>query len=70
VDEVALEQFSLQFRRFFLLIIMLASLRSHLSSPHEVCDSPDQAAYYHILGSKLEDSSLARHLAGLGVKIV
>jgi hypothetical protein len=28
-------------------------LHIHLSPPHEVCDSPDQAAHYHTLGSKL-----------------
>jgi hypothetical protein len=32
--------------------------------PHEVCYSPDQAAHYHILGPKLIDSPLTRHLAG------
>jgi hypothetical protein len=37
---------------------------THLSQPHEVCDSSDQAAYYHTLGPKLEDSYLTRHLAG------
>jgi hypothetical protein len=35
-----------------------------------VCDSPDQAAHYQTLGSKLAASSLTRHLAGLGVKVV
>jgi len=33
-------------------------LHTHLSPPHEVCDSPDQAAHYHTLGSKFGASSL------------
>jgi hypothetical protein len=39
-------------------------LCTHLSLPHEVCDSPDQAARYHTLGPKLWASSLTWHLAG------
>jgi hypothetical protein len=35
-----------------------------------VCDSPDQAAHYRTLGTKLGASSLTRHLAGLGVKVL
>jgi hypothetical protein len=27
-------------------------LHTHLSPPHVICDSPDQAAHYHTLGSK------------------
>jgi hypothetical protein len=38
--------------------------------PHEVCDSPNQAAHYHTLGPKLEAPSLTRHLACLGAKVV
>jgi hypothetical protein len=38
------------------------------SPPHDVCDSPDQAAHYHTLGPKLGASSLTRHLAGIGPK--
>jgi hypothetical protein len=45
-------------------------LHTHLSPPHEVCDSPEQAAHYHIRGPKLGASSLTRHLAGLGAKVV
>jgi hypothetical protein len=45
-------------------------IASHPSSPHPVCDSPDQAAHYHTLGPKLGASSVSRHLTGLGVKTV
>jgi hypothetical protein len=37
---------------------------THLSSPHEVSNSPDQAAHYHTLGPKLGASSVTRQLAG------
>jgi hypothetical protein len=43
-------------------------VHTHVSPPHEVFDSPDQAAHYHIIGRKLGASSLTRHVAGLGVK--
>jgi hypothetical protein len=36
-------------------------LHIHLSPPHEVCDSPDQSAYYHHLGPKSGASFLTRH---------
>jgi hypothetical protein len=42
----------------------------HLSPPHEVRDSPGAAAHCDIVRRKLGDSSVTRHLAGLGVKIV
>jgi hypothetical protein len=48
VDEVALEQVFL--RDLFcipLLIIIPTLLHTHLSPPHELCDSPDQVAHYH-----------------------
>jgi hypothetical protein len=32
------------------LILIPPLLHTHLSPPPEVCDSPDQAAHYHILG--------------------
>jgi hypothetical protein len=51
------------------LITISPFLHTHLSPPHEVCDSPDQAAHYHTLGAKLGASSLTQHLAGLGVKV-
>jgi hypothetical protein len=34
-----------------------------------MCGSTDQAAHYHILGPKLEASSVSRHLAGLRVEV-
>jgi hypothetical protein len=52
------------------LITISSLLHTHLSPPHAVCDSPDQAAHYHTLGTKLGASALTRHLAGLGVKVV
>jgi hypothetical protein len=40
INEVTLDQVS---------IIILILLHSHLSPPHEACQSPDQVAYCHIL---------------------
>jgi hypothetical protein len=37
-------------------------LHIHLSPPHEVCNSSDQAAHYHNLGPKLGASLLTRHI--------
>jgi hypothetical protein len=37
-------------------------LHIHLSPPHEVSDSSDQAAHYHNLGPKLGASLLIRHI--------
>jgi hypothetical protein len=68
VDEVALEQAFLEFFGFPLLITIPPLLYTHLSPPHEVCCSPDQAAHYHTLDPKLCASSLSLHLASLGVK--
>jgi hypothetical protein len=70
LNEVALEQVSLRVLQFPPLIIIPPLLHTHLSPPHAVCDSPDQAAYHHTLGAKLGASSLTRHLAGLRVKVV
>jgi hypothetical protein len=36
-------------------------LHIHLSPPHEVCDSSDQATHYHHLGTKLGASFLTGH---------
>lgn len=36
-----------------------------LSPPHEVSDSPDQGAHFHVLGPKLQASSSRTHLADL-----
>jgi hypothetical protein len=63
VDTVALGQVFLRVR-FCPVNVIPCLLRTHLSQPHEVCDSPDQAAHYHALGPKLGASSLTRHLAG------
>jgi hypothetical protein len=53
MDEVSLEQFFSELFHFPLLFIILPLLHIHLSPPHEVCDSPGQAAHYHTLGPKL-----------------
>jgi hypothetical protein len=58
VDEVALEQVFLWVLLFPLLIIIPQLLRTHISPPHEVCDSLDQAAHYHTRGPKLGAPSL------------
>jgi hypothetical protein len=34
----------------------------HLSLPHEVCNSPNQAAHYHTVGTLV--STLTQHLVG------
>jgi hypothetical protein len=60
VDEVALEQVFSEFFGFPPLITIPPLLHTYLSPPHEVCDSPEQAAHYHTLGLKLEASSLTR----------
>jgi hypothetical protein len=65
VDEVALDDI-FEFFGLLPLITIPPLLHTHLSPPHEVCDSPDQAAHYQTLGPK----SGAWHLAGLGVKVV
>jgi hypothetical protein len=35
--------------------------------PHEMCDSPDQAAHYHALSPKLGASYVTQHMVGFGV---
>jgi hypothetical protein len=49
--------------RFSPVIIIPPLLHCHLSPPHEVRDSPDQAALNHTLGRMLGASSLTRNLA-------
>jgi hypothetical protein len=49
--------FSLSSSVFFCHIIP-PLLHTHLSLPHEVCDSSDQAAQYHTLSPELGASSL------------
>jgi hypothetical protein len=39
-------------------ITVLPLLHTHLSPLHEVCDSPDQAAHYHTVGTKFGVSPL------------
>jgi hypothetical protein len=46
----------------------LSLLHTHVPSPHEAYDSPEQAAHYHTLDPKSGASSLTRNLAGLGVR--
>jgi hypothetical protein len=65
VDKVALGQVLLQVLRFSLASIIPYLLHTHVSLPHEVCDSSDQAVNCHTLGPKLVASlSVTRHLAG------
>jgi hypothetical protein len=64
VDKVALGHFFIRFLRFSPVSIIPPLLHTHLSPPHVVCDSCDQAPHYHTLGPKLGASSLTRHLAG------
>jgi hypothetical protein len=61
VDKVALEQAFLQVFQFSPANIIPPLLHNHLSPPHEVCDSSDQAAHYHHLGPKLGASFLTQH---------
>jgi hypothetical protein len=51
---------------FPLLFIIPSLLHTHLSPPHEVFDSLDQAAHYQDLGTNIGASSLSRNLTGLG----
>jgi hypothetical protein len=60
VDKVALGRFSPS-SSVFPVNIIPPLLHIHLSPPHEVCDSSDQAVHYHPLGPKLEASFLTRH---------
>lgn len=68
VHEVALEQVFSRFFDFPLQIIIPPLLHSHLSPPHEVDVSPEQAACYYTLGPKLGASSVTRYFPGLWVK--
>jgi hypothetical protein len=54
-------RFFSEFFGFFPTNIIPPLLHIHLSPPHEVCDSSDQAAHYHHLGPKLGASFLTRH---------
>jgi hypothetical protein len=70
MDEVALKQVFLRVFRFSLLINVPKLFHTHVPTPHDVCDSPDQAAHYHTLGPNLRASSLTRQKVRLGVKVV
>jgi hypothetical protein len=61
VDKVALGQVSLRVLRFSPFTIIPPLFHIHLSPPHEVRDSSDQAAHYHHLGPKIGASFLTRH---------
>jgi hypothetical protein len=61
VDKVVLGQVFLRVLRFSPANIIPPLLHIHLSPPHEVCDSSDQATHYHHLGPKLGASFLTRH---------
>jgi hypothetical protein len=61
VDKVALGQVFLRVLRFSPASIIPPLLHIHLSLPHVVCDSSDQAAHYHHLGPKLGASFLTQH---------
>jgi hypothetical protein len=69
VDKVELGRLFSDFFGFLQLVITPPLLHTHLSPPHEVCDSSDQAPHYHNLGpKKVGASSLIRHLVDLEVK--
>jgi hypothetical protein len=57
VDRVAQGQVFLRVL-FSPVSIIPPLLHTHLSSPLEVCDSPEQAAHYHTLGPKLGATQL------------
>jgi hypothetical protein len=58
VDKVALWQGFLRVLLYSPANIIPPLVHIHLSPPHEVCDSSDQAAHYHHLGPKLGASFL------------
>jgi hypothetical protein len=60
---VALGQVFLRALRLSPVDIIPPLRHSHLSRPHEVCDSADQAAHYHTLGPKLGTLSLTQPMA-------
>jgi hypothetical protein len=61
VGKVALGQVFLRVLRFSPANNILPLLYIHLSPPHDMCDSSDQAAHYHHLGPKVGASFLTRH---------
>jgi hypothetical protein len=61
VDKVALGHVFLRVLLFSPVSIIPPLLHIHISPPHEVCYSSEQAAHYHHLGPKLGASLLTRH---------
>jgi hypothetical protein len=61
VDKVALGQVFLRVLQFSPANIIPPLLHIHLSPPHEVCNSSDQAAHYHHLSPKLGALFLTQH---------
>jgi hypothetical protein len=53
---------------FPLLVTIPPLFHTHLSPPLEVCDSPKQAAHYHIFRLKFGASSLIHHVSGYRVR--
>jgi hypothetical protein len=71
VDKVALGQVFLPVIPFFPVSIVPPLLHIHLSPPHEVCGSSEQAAHCHTFSPKLGASSQTRHLPGKkGMKMI
>jgi hypothetical protein len=64
VDKVELAQVFLRVLRFSPVSIIPPLLHTHLSPPHEVCQSPDQAEYCHTLDPKLGAWPLTQHVTG------
>jgi hypothetical protein len=62
VDKVALWHVFLRVLQISPANIIPPLFHIHLSPPHEVCDSSDQAARYHHFGPKLGASFLTRHI--------
>jgi hypothetical protein len=61
VGKVALGQVFLRVLQFSPANNIPPLLHIHISPPHDMCDSSDQAAHYHHLDSKLGASFLTRH---------
>jgi hypothetical protein len=58
-----------EFFGFYIVITIPPYLHTHLSLPHEVCNSRNHAAHYHTLDPQLEASSVTQLWAGLEVKV-